>query len=70
MYRWDGARQRTLRKAAGLSLEWLAIKISRSADTVKGYELGRSAPPVGVAHQLAAELGVTVDELLVEEVAA
>lgn len=67
MFRWDGARQRTLRQAAGQSPEQLAIAINRSASAIISYEIGRTTPPVGVAHQLARELGVTVADLLTEQ---
>lgn len=67
MFRWNGARQRTLREAAGLSREWLAIKIDRTAETVQAYELGRARPSLEAAYRIATELGVSIPDLLDEQ---
>ena len=56
------------RKKAGLSQEELAGRVGVSRQAVSKWELGDAAPEVDKLRALAREFGVTVDELLSEEV--
>jgi transcriptional regulator with XRE-family HTH domain len=66
---FSGQRLRETRKAAGTSIEQLAITIGRSAYSIQEYQRGRVTPPVHVIAAIADTLGCTVDDLLTEEVA-
>ena len=56
------------RKKAGLSQEELAGRVGVSRQAVSKWELGDAAPEVDKLRALAREFGVTVDELISEEV--
>ena len=56
------------RKKAGLSQEELAGRVGVSRQAVSKWELGDAAPEVDKLRALAREFGITVDELLSEEV--
>lgn len=60
----DGAKLRRIRQERGMRPEALALQINRSVQTVNCYEIGRAQPPVPVLCQLAAALGVGVEDLL------
>ncbi|MEV3988250.1 helix-turn-helix transcriptional regulator [Streptomyces sp. NPDC049837] len=64
---FSGRRLRESRKAAGISIERLAISIDRSAYSIQEYERGRVTPPTTVLAAIADALGRQVDDLLVEE---
>ncbi len=59
-----GNRIAELRKAAGLTQEQLASKLSISAQAVSKWETGASFPDISILPELCAILGVTTDELL------
>ncbi|MZE56149.1 helix-turn-helix domain-containing protein [Streptomyces sp. SID5770] len=67
---FSGARLRASRKAAGVSIELLAVIISRSAYSVLEYERGRVTPPIDVLAAIADALGRKVEDLLEERDAA
>ncbi|MDW8807743.1 helix-turn-helix transcriptional regulator [Streptomyces scabiei] len=67
---FSGQRLRESRKAAGVSVERLALTIGRSAYSIQEYQRGRVTPPVHVIAAIADTLGCTVDDLLDEEAAA
>ncbi|MCY0962794.1 helix-turn-helix domain-containing protein [Streptomyces sp. H27-H5] len=64
---FSGRHLRETRKAAGISIELLAITIARSAYSIQEYERGRVTPPINVLAAIADALGRPVDELLTEE---
>ncbi|WP_406345522.1 helix-turn-helix domain-containing protein [Streptomyces sp. NBC_00648] len=64
---FSGQRLRETRKAAGISIERLAITISRSAYSVQEYQRGRVTPPITVIAAIADALGRPIEDLLVEE---
>ncbi|MFD0417289.1 helix-turn-helix domain-containing protein [Streptomyces sp. NPDC127108] len=64
---FSGQRLRETRKAAGISIERLAITIGRSAYSIQEYQRGRVTPPVHVIAALADALGSSVDDLLTEQ---
>lgn len=66
---FSGPRLRATRKAAGVSIELLAVTISRSAYSIQEYERGRVTPPIGVLAAIADTVGCTVEDLLEEETA-
>lgn len=55
---------KTLRKQNGYTQQKLGKIISVSQDTVSNWERGKSLPPTAYLHDLAAALGVSVNELL------
>ena len=59
-----GNRIAALRKAAGLSQEALAAKLGVSRQAIGKWEADASLPGLDNLHQLAKELGVTIDALL------
>ena len=59
-----GNRIASLRKAAGLSQEALAAKLGVSRQAIGKWEADASLPGLDNLHQLAKELGVTIDALL------
>ncbi len=65
--KFSGRQLRRLRVEAGFRPERLALETDRSTYSINGYEMGRIQPPLEVAARLAGVLGVTVDELLVED---
>lgn len=66
-----GKRIRRLRKAKGYgSIEAFARDLGFSWITVSRYERGKSTPDLDRLHQIADLLGVSVSELVSEEVAA
>ncbi len=50
---FDAERIRRARQEAGLTQEQLAERLSRSKDTVRGYEAGRIQPPGKIVKQIA-----------------
>ena len=66
---FSGRRLRASRKAAGVSIELLAVTITRSAYSIQEYERGRVTPPIDVLAAIADTLGCTVEDLLEEEAA-
>ena len=62
-----GARITALRKAAGLSQEALAAKLGVSRQAIGKWEADASLPGLDNLHQLAKELGVSIDTLLTGE---
>lgn len=62
-----GNRIAALRKAAGLSQEALAAKLGVSRQAIGKWEADASLPGLDNLHQLAKELGVTIDALLAGE---
>jgi transcriptional regulator with XRE-family HTH domain len=57
---------KTLRKAAGLTQEALAVQLSYNRSTVAMWEAGKSKPRADKLPDLARILGCTVDDLLKE----
>lgn len=66
---FSGQRLRETRKAAGISIERLAVTIGRSAYSIQEYERGRVTPPINVIADIADTIGRPIDDLLTEEVA-
>lgn len=66
---FSGQRLRETRKAAGISIERLAITIGRSAYSIQEYQRGRVTPPITVIAAIADALGRPIDDLLDEETA-
>ena len=67
--KFSGQRLRTLRLAAGLKPERLALAVDVSVWTVHAYERGTVQPSTSVLVALADTLDTTVDSLLTEAVA-
>ena len=59
-----GQRLRDERQARGLSLRHLAQRLGVSPSLISQIETGRARPSVSTLYALAAELGVSLDELL------
>jgi transcriptional regulator with XRE-family HTH domain len=59
-----GERLRAERQAHGLSLRDLAERLGVSASLISQIETGRARPSVSTLYALAAELGVSLDDLL------
>ncbi|QDN81817.1 helix-turn-helix transcriptional regulator [Streptomyces sp. S1A1-7] len=66
---FSGQRLRAVRKAAGISVERLALDIDRSAYSIFEYERGRVTPPINVIAAIADALGRPIEDLLTEEAA-
>ncbi|MFI9155672.1 helix-turn-helix transcriptional regulator [Streptomyces sp. NPDC053367] len=64
MTAYDGARARTLRRAAGLGIESLAVVAGVSPSTIRTSESGHHQPRARVADAIARALGVTRADLL------
>lgn len=64
-----GNRIASLRKAAGLSQEALAAKLGVSRQAIGKWESDATLPSLDNLHQLAKELGVSIDALLTGEAA-
>ena len=64
MFRFDGAKARTLRQAQRIRPEGLALACDRSAPSVLQYESGRVTPPLPVAAAIAEALGVELRDLV------
>ena len=62
-----GNRIASLRKAAGLSQEALAAKLGVSRQAIGKWEADATLPSLDNLHQLAKELGVSIDALLTGE---
>lgn len=62
-----GERLRLERQARGLSLRELAQRLGVSASLISQVETGRANPSVSTLYAIAAELDVSLDELLFEE---
>lgn len=65
-----GARVAELRKAQSITQVQMAEALNVSQQTINSYEVGRRRIPVSTLPQLARLLGVTVEELLVDDAAA
>ena len=63
-YREMGDRLRAERRAHGLSLRELADRLGVSPSLISQVETGRAQPSVSTLYAIAAELGVSLDELL------
>ena len=59
-----GRRVRHLRKAAGLTLDDLSAAVGTAPSQLSLIENGKREPKLGLLQQLAAALGVSIDELL------
>ena len=59
-----GERLREARRAAGLSLRELADRLGVSPSLISQIETGRANPSVSTLYAIAAELDVSLDELL------
>jgi transcriptional regulator with XRE-family HTH domain len=59
-----GDRLRDVRQARGLSLRAMAARLGVSASLISQVETGRARPSVRTLYALAAELGISLDELL------
>jgi transcriptional regulator with XRE-family HTH domain len=64
---FDGARLRSLRRAAKLSQRELGDRIGADSPVIANYENGRAVPRVDRLRQLATALGVPPSELVPEE---
>lgn len=64
---FSGQRLRENRKAAGVSIEQLAVAVSRSAYSVQEYQRGRVTPPIDVIAAMADALGRPIEALLTDE---
>ncbi|MFF3912676.1 helix-turn-helix domain-containing protein [Streptomyces sp. NPDC001852] len=64
---FSGQLLRESRKAAGVSIEQLAISIGRSAYSVQEYQRGRVTPPIDVLAAMAEALGRPIEDLLIED---
>jgi transcriptional regulator with XRE-family HTH domain len=62
-----GERLRLARRARGLSLRELAQRVGVSASLISQVETGRANPSVSTLYAIAAELDVSLDELLFED---
>lgn len=67
---FSGQRLRETRKAAGVSVEQLALTIGRTAYSIHEYQRGRVTPPTSIIVAIADTLGCKVDDLLGEEAAS
>lgn len=61
--KFDPARVRAARKAAGFSYNDLHLRCGLSLDSVKAYETGRARPLADSAAALATALGLRIDDL-------
>src|SRR5437660_1886229 len=59
-----GPRLRAIRLRAGVGLREIARRLDLSPSSISQIETGKTRPSVRTLYALAAELGVTVDELL------
>jgi transcriptional regulator with XRE-family HTH domain len=59
-----GDRLREVRNARGLSLRAMAARLGVSASLISQVETGRARPSVRTLYAIAAELGISLDELL------
>lgn len=64
---FSGQRLRETRKAAGVSVEQLALSIGRTSYSIHEYELGRITPPTNILLAIADIIGSSVDDLLTED---
>jgi len=62
-----GERLRNARRARGFSLRELATRLGVSASLISQVETGRANPSVSTLYAIAAELDVSLDELLFED---
>jgi transcriptional regulator with XRE-family HTH domain len=62
-----GERLRLARRARGLSLRELSQRLGVSASLISQVETGRANPSVSTLYAIAAELDVSLDELLFED---
>lgn len=65
-----GDRLREVRNARGLSLRALAARLGISASLISQVETGRARPSVRTLYAIAAELGISLDELLFSDARA
>jgi transcriptional regulator with XRE-family HTH domain len=64
-FRFDGSRLRAVRESRGLTREELAVRMPCSVSRISHAELNYHTPHIEVLAELAAALGVRVDDLLV-----
>ncbi|MFJ1536371.1 helix-turn-helix domain-containing protein [Streptomyces mirabilis] len=64
---FSGQLLRETRRAAGVSIEQLAISIGRSAYSIQEYQRGRVTPPIDVIAAMADVLGRPIEALLEDE---
>jgi transcriptional regulator with XRE-family HTH domain len=64
---FSGQRLRDSRKAAGLSVEQLAVTINRSAYSILEYERGRVTPPISVLAAIADAIGQPIEAFLAQQ---
>lgn len=67
MQRFSGQAAKAARVSLGKSREQVAVDISRSAETVTSYELGRALPGSAILPLYAQSLQVRVGDLFVDE---
>jgi transcriptional regulator with XRE-family HTH domain len=65
-----GPRLRALRNRRGLSLRELARRLALSPSSISQIETGKMQPSVRTLYALVSEFGVTVDEVLFDQVTA
>lgn len=65
-----GDRLREVRNARGLSLRAMAARLGVSASLISQVETGRARPSVRTLYAIAAELGISLDELLFSDARA
>lgn len=65
-----GARLRRDREARGVGVRELARRIGVSPSLISAIELGKANPSIGTLYQIVDELGLSVDELMLETGAA
>jgi len=61
-----GARLRRDREARGVGVRELARRIGVSPSLISAIELGKANPSIGTLYQIVDELGLSVDELMLE----
>jgi DNA-binding XRE family transcriptional regulator len=61
--RFKGGVARQLRRDLGITPAELAVKIGRSVESVRFYEIGRVQPPTDVGKKIARVLRCRLDEL-------
>ena len=61
-----GARIRTLRKEAGLTVRGLAARVDLSPSLISQIERGRATPSVGTLFSIATTLGLSIADLFAD----
>lgn len=67
---FSGRRLRTARHVAGLTAEQVAARVDRTPHTVWGWERGNARPSVDVVDALAEAVGVSLVDLLADDMKA